>query len=72
MRLSAIRAEQGLTQEGLAARAGVTHGAVSYIEGGHTKRPLYETVYRVCRALKVDPQTVDEFRVGEVEEILAS
>jgi predicted ATPase/DNA-binding XRE family transcriptional regulator len=49
------RRERGLTQEELAARAGLSVGAVSYLERGLSLLPHKDTVYLLARALDLAP-----------------
>jgi predicted ATPase/DNA-binding XRE family transcriptional regulator len=52
--LRQLRRERGLTQEELAARAGLSLGAVSYLERGLTQTPQRETVRLLAQALALD------------------
>jgi DNA-binding XRE family transcriptional regulator len=55
--LRRIRRRSRLTQEELARLAGTDQATVSYLESGRT-RPMWETAYRIARALKVRPEVV--------------
>lgn len=57
-RVIALRGELGLTQEGLAAQAGVSYRAIQYLEAGETW-PQPVTLAAIARVLKV---TADELR----------
>jgi transcriptional regulator with XRE-family HTH domain len=50
-----------MTQRELAAAAGVTVATVSYAESG-LKRPKMLTIRKICAALGVQPEDVDEFK----------
>jgi transcriptional regulator with XRE-family HTH domain len=50
--LRRIREERGLTQEGLAFRAGITLGSYAQIELGNSA-PAWSTVRRIAEALDV-------------------
>jgi transcriptional regulator with XRE-family HTH domain len=50
-----------MTQRELAAAAGVTVATVSYAESGLT-RPKMFTIRKICAALGVKPEEVDEFK----------
>lgn len=56
-RLRAIRDAQGMTQDELAAGAGLTHQQVSQVELGKRSLSLAEYV-ALCRALRVDARDV--------------
>jgi transcriptional regulator with XRE-family HTH domain len=53
-RLHALRQERGLSQEGLAAVAGLDRTYVSSCEAGRRNVTL-RTIYRLAAALEVDP-----------------
>ena len=55
-RLRAIRESAGVTQEQLAARAGVSVGTVRKIETGAVVEPGYFTVLALLHALDASPQ----------------
>lgn len=60
-----IRSKKGLTQETLAARAGLTRSYISLIESGK-KTPAIATLYKLANILNV---SISEFLVeGDVEE----
>lgn len=52
--LRKVREEAGITQQTLAARAGVTREYVSHLERG-TREPSLGVFVRLCAALKIDP-----------------
>jgi transcriptional regulator with XRE-family HTH domain len=52
--LQALREDNGLTQEQLAAKAGVTRPYVSQIETGK-KEPKVSTIADLCDAMEVSP-----------------
>jgi len=51
--LRRLRRERGLTQEELAERAGLSVGAISYLERGLTQVPHKDTVQLLAQALGV-------------------
>ena len=54
-RLKALRRRAGLTQRGLAARAGLTHSTVAFLETGkHAALP--STVRKLAAALGIPPE----------------
>lgn len=53
--LRRIRRAKDITQAALASAAGVDMTTVSDIERGKNRRPSYETVVRLARALGVEP-----------------
>jgi transcriptional regulator with XRE-family HTH domain len=59
--LAVLRKQKLMTQRELAAAAGVTIATVNYAEGGLTK-PRIVTIRKICRALGVQANEVDEFR----------
>ncbi|ENA1773843.1 helix-turn-helix domain-containing protein [Yersinia ruckeri] len=54
-RLLARREELGLTQEDLAAKAGITRMAISKIELGMTQKPRADNLFSLAKALHVNP-----------------
>ena len=52
-RIRAFRAAQGLTQDALAARAGLHRVHVTQIEGGRYPSPRLDTLRRLTKALGV-------------------
>jgi transcriptional regulator with XRE-family HTH domain len=48
-----LREQEGLTQAGLAKRAGVTEAYISMIESGARKNPSLPTLKKLARALGV-------------------
>ena len=59
--LAVLRKHKLMTQRDLAAAAGVTPATVNYAEKA-TKRPTIGVIRRICGALGVHPEDVDEFR----------
>ena len=51
--LAKLRKEKGLTQEGLARKAGISFHTLVKIENGRIKNPRLETVIKLARALEV-------------------
>ncbi len=51
--LKALRFESGLTQDQLAARAGISTVAITQLEIGRTLNPRIETLAALARALNV-------------------
>ncbi len=60
MRLKQLRTARGITQAGLAKRAGVTQGFIAQLEGGLKKGPSLATLRKLAKALKC--------RIGELVE----
>ncbi|MEQ9721268.1 S24 family peptidase [Yersinia alsatica] len=54
-RLLARREELGLTQEDLAAKAGITRMAISKIELGMTQKPRADNLFALAKALQLNP-----------------
>ncbi len=54
--LKEIRKQHGMTQEQLAERSGVEQTTISRIENEDIKRPRWEIVARLARALNVRPE----------------
>lgn len=52
--LKRLRKEAGLSQEELAARAGIHRTHIGFIEKGR-RLPKIDTLYRVAQGLEVDP-----------------
>ena len=65
MQLSHARRAAGLTQAQLSKLSGVNQQIISRIESGQVKSPSYRTVVRLCRALRVAPDAIDEFQLPE-------
>ena len=55
--LKKLRLKAGLTQEEVAASAGVTREYVSMLEAGKNS-PTIEVFMRLCRAVRVSPEDV--------------
>lgn len=64
MQLKTARRRAGLTQAQLADRANVSQQTISKLEAGETVDPSYRLVMRICRALGVTPDVIDEFKVN--------
>jgi transcriptional regulator with XRE-family HTH domain len=58
MTLREARRKRGLTQVELAEASGVLQTNISAIELGIVKSPTWETVARLCKALRVKPEEV--------------
>ena len=58
MNLEEIRNQKGISQTDLDERAGLSRGTTNDIERGRNKRPAYETVVRLARALEVQPEEI--------------
>lgn len=58
-RLKSARIEQSLTQQTVADKAGIDRKTINRIENGHFS-PSLDTFFRVCKALKLKPQSVVE------------
>jgi transcriptional regulator with XRE-family HTH domain len=63
--LKTARLRAKLTQAQLANLSKVDQRTISAIENGKIYEPSHVKVVRICRALGVDPQSIDEFRVNE-------
>jgi putative transcriptional regulator len=59
-RIRELRARHGLTQEELAAKAGVRRETIHFLEAGKYN-PSLELAFRVSRALKSGVEEVFEF-----------
>lgn len=59
-KLAEIRREKHLSLRNLAVRARVSHATINSVERGRG-RPTAETIQRICAALDVTPDQVDEF-----------
>jgi DNA-binding XRE family transcriptional regulator len=59
--LRGTRRNHLLSQRDLAKKAGITASTVYLIENGRTT-PRLSVMRRVCAALAVNPQEIDEFR----------
>ena len=56
-RIRSLRIEQGLTQEALCERAGISVDAVTRIEGG-SRAPTLDTIERLAGALRCSPSVL--------------
>jgi transcriptional regulator with XRE-family HTH domain len=61
MKLRDLRIQRDITQQALAAAAGVTKGTISHIEC-HAFPPRMETMLKVAKALDVQLAYIDEFK----------
>jgi transcriptional regulator with XRE-family HTH domain len=66
MDLRVARQIANLTQAQLAERAGVDAALISRLERGGRRRPSYEAIVRIARALNLAPD--DLFPVSEVRQ----
>jgi transcriptional regulator with XRE-family HTH domain len=64
MQLRTARKRRHYTQAALAREAGAEQTTISKLENGLIHDPSYRLVTRICRVLHVDPESIDEFRVG--------
>lgn len=62
MRLKQARTLAKLTQAQLADKAGVDQQTISKLENKRIQEPGYRTVVRICEALGVKPEQIDEFK----------
>jgi transcriptional regulator with XRE-family HTH domain len=53
--VKAKREAAGLTQDGLASRAGLSRPAIEHLEGGTRTDPRVSTIVRLSRGLGVEP-----------------
>lgn len=53
-----------LTQQELAAKAGVSLWTISDVEGGRNRTPRLRTIYRIAKALNLDPDLLFEASEG--------
>src|SRR5262245_32570708 len=60
--LRSLRLAAGHTQESLAAKAGVSPRAISYLETGRISRPQLATVQALADALAVGPDVRERLR----------
>jgi transcriptional regulator with XRE-family HTH domain len=58
MTLREARKARGLTQAELAQLSGVLQTNISAIEVGIVKSPTWDTVARLCKALRVKPEDI--------------
>jgi transcriptional regulator with XRE-family HTH domain len=64
MKLSKARKDAGFSQTKLGRRSGVDQRTISKIENGKIVDSSHRVVVKICRALGVDPQDIDEFKVN--------
>jgi transcriptional regulator with XRE-family HTH domain len=55
-RLKELRDQAGLTQQDLGERAGLSKAGIADLEQGR-RRPAWETVVALCKALAISPDT---------------
>ena len=60
-RLEQVRRQKLLSQRDLAEKAGIAKSTVFLIEAGRTK-PRLSVMRRICEALGVAPDEIDEFK----------
>jgi transcriptional regulator with XRE-family HTH domain len=70
MELKTARRIARLTQQELAKRAGVDPALICRLEGGKGRRPSYETIVRIARALNLAPDEL--FPVADVGDVKRS
>jgi transcriptional regulator with XRE-family HTH domain len=58
MNFRELRQQRGLSQEALAAEAGVQQVTISQIELGKVRDPRWSTVIRLATALEVSPHRI--------------
>ncbi len=63
MNLKEIRKQKQITQEALAALSGVDQSTISALETERMKRPSWEIVAKLARALEMNPEEL--FPVSE-------
>lgn len=64
MQLKNARKRLGMTQRDLAKAADVDQRTISRLENWQIAEPSHKVVVRICRALGVKPESIDEFRVN--------
>lgn len=57
-RIAAERESRGMKQYKLARAAGISQASLSQLESGESKQPRGETLMRVCRVLRLNPEWV--------------
>ena len=57
-RLRQMRRSASFTQRQLAQAAGVDFSYISKLENGHNPPPAADTIVRLCKAMKVDPEAL--------------
>lgn len=57
-RIGAARSRAGLSQESLADRAGLTRAFISRIENGLAPKVSVDTIWKICRALEINPALI--------------
>jgi transcriptional regulator with XRE-family HTH domain len=72
MDLRMARQGRGLTQEQLADRSGLPQTTISDIERGAIKKPSWDAVARIARALNYEPQELFPIDLGEAPKAVAS
>lgn len=64
MTLAEARRRSGLTQDQLAAKAGIDQTTISSLETGRKSSPKFDTVVRLAKALDIEP---GQLRFGRVQ-----
>ena len=67
MKLVQARMDRGLSMQRVAFFSGLSVTQYGRLERGQAGDPHHATVVRICRALGVEPETVDEFQVPEYD-----
>ncbi|MFH1485610.1 MAG: helix-turn-helix transcriptional regulator [Chloroflexota bacterium] len=62
-KLESIRRARLFTQQSLAEQASVAVSTIYLIEAGRTT-PRFNIIRKLCKALMVEPEQVDEFRAA--------
>jgi len=65
-----LRVRLGWRQIDLAARAGVSQGAISLVERGHLDRMSLRAIRRLLGAIDASTELVVRWRAGDVERVL--
>lgn len=64
------REQKDISQTQLAALSGINQAHISRIEGGKSK-PTMPTVFRICKALDIDPLTLADILAQEFRAYMA-
>jgi|JI10StandDraft_1071094.scaffolds.fasta_scaffold737758_2 transcriptional regulator with XRE-family HTH domain len=65
------REEKGITQEQLSVLSGINQAHISRIESGKSK-PTMPTVFRICKALEIDPIILADILANEFRMYVSS
>lgn len=65
------REQKDISQTQLAVLSGINQAHISRIEGGKSK-PTMPTVFRICKALDIDPLTLADILAQEFQAYVAS